>query len=65
VKRLVIFSRDELKQDEMAQDFSPTSFPQLRYYLGEVRDGSRLNQAMEGIDIVVHAVAPKQVPAAE
>ncbi len=65
VKRLVIFSRDELKQYEMAQDFSPKSFPQVRYFIGDVRDGSRLNQAMEGVDIVVHAAALKQVPAAE
>jgi UDP-N-acetylglucosamine 4,6-dehydratase len=65
VKRLVIFSRDELKQYEMAEDFSPNRFPQVRYFIGDVRDGSRLNQAMEGVDTVVHAAALKQVPAAE
>ena len=65
IRRLVIYSRDELKQYEMAQEFSLQEFPQLRYFLGDVRDGTRLNQAIEGIDIVVHAAALKQVPAAE
>jgi len=65
IRRLVIYSRDELKQYEMAQDFPLREFPQLRYFLGDVRDGTRLNQAIEGIDIVVHAAALKQVPAAE
>ncbi len=65
VKRLVIFSRDELKQFEMAQQFSPREFPQLRFFIGDVRDASRLKRAMEGIDVVVHAAALKQVPAAE
>jgi UDP-N-acetylglucosamine 4,6-dehydratase/5-epimerase len=61
-KRLVVFSRDELKQFEMAQDFN---HPELRYFIGDVRDRDRLMQAMRGIDIVVHAAALKQVPAAE
>lgn len=61
-KRLVIFSRDELKQYEMAQHFDA---PCMRYFIGDVRDGERLRQAMEGIDIVIHAAALKQVPAAE
>jgi len=65
VKRLVIFSRDELKQFEMAQLFSPREFPQLRFFIGDVRDADRLRRAMEGIDVVVHAAALKQVPAAE
>ncbi len=65
VKRLVIFSRDELKQFEMAQQFSPREFPQLRFFIGDVRDADRLRRAMEGIDVVVHAAALKQVPAAE
>ncbi len=60
--RVVVFSRDELKQYEMAQKYSA---PSLRYFLGDVRDLSRLNQATEGIDIVIHAAALKQVPAAE
>ena len=65
VKRLVVFSRDELKQYEMAQQFDPEQHPALRYFIGDVRDGARLRRAMEGIDIVVHAAALKQVPAAE
>ncbi len=65
IERLVIFSRDELKQFEMAQTFSPTEYPGLRYFLGDVRDLPRLRRAMEGIETVVHAAALKQVPAAE
>lgn len=63
--RIVIFSRDELKQFEMAQEFSDTKYPSLRYFIGDVRDEARLRRAMEGIDIVVHAAALKQVPTAE
>lgn len=65
VKRLVIFSRDELKQFEMAQELSEAKYPALRYFIGDVRDEKRLRRALEGIDIVVHAAALKQVPAAE
>lgn len=65
LKRLVIFSRDELKQFEMAQDFSESAYPALRYFIGDVRDQPRLTRALEGIDIVIHAAALKQVPAAE
>ena len=65
IKRLVIFSRDELKQYEMAQTFSMEEFPCIRYFIGDVRDASRLRRAMEGVDIVIHAAALKQVPAAE
>jgi len=65
VRRLVIFSRDELKQFEMAQMLPPSQFPQVRFFIGDIRDAARLNRAMEGIDIVVHAAALKQVPAAE
>lgn len=65
IKRLVIFSRDELKQYEMSHEFSESKYPGLRYFLGDIRDYNRLNQALEGIDIVVHAAALKQVPAAE
>jgi UDP-N-acetylglucosamine 4,6-dehydratase len=64
MKRLVIFSRDELKQFEMSQEFGE-DYPAIRYFLGDVRDESRLRRALEGIDIVVHAAALKQVPAAE
>ena len=65
IKRLVVFSRDELKQFEMAQIFSPNTYPPIRYFIGDVRDEQRLRRALEGIDIVVHAAALKQVPAAE
>ncbi|EAQ29446.1 capsular polysaccharide biosynthesis protein [Erythrobacter sp. NAP1] len=65
VRRLVIYSRDELKQYEMAQEFSPQENPALRYFIGDIRDQDRLRRALEGIDIVVHAAALKQVPAAE
>src|SRR5438067_4027105 len=61
-RRVVVFSRDELKQYEMQQE---QSSPVLRYFLGDVRDVARLETAMRGIDYVVHAAALKQVPAAE
>ncbi len=60
--RLVIFSRDELKQSEMQRQFSE---PCMRYFIGDVRDKERVRQAMRGIDFVIHAAALKQVPAAE
>ena len=65
IQRLVIFSRDELKQYEMAQKFSAQQYPALRYFIGDVRDRSRLKRALEGIDTVIHAAALKHVPAAE
>jgi UDP-N-acetylglucosamine 4,6-dehydratase len=65
VKKVVVFSRDELKQYEMSQIFTPGSGKPMRYFIGDVRDGERLKGAMEGIDIVIHAAALKQVPAAE
>jgi UDP-N-acetylglucosamine 4,6-dehydratase len=65
IKRLVVYSRDELKQFEMAQEFPPHQYPSLRFFIGDVRDKERLTRAMEGIDTVVHAAALKQVPAAE
>ncbi|SFC96153.1 UDP-N-acetylglucosamine 4,6-dehydratase [Thiohalospira halophila DSM 15071] len=61
-KKLIIFSRDELKQFEMAQEYDD---PCMRYFLGDVRDADRLIQAMRGVDYVIHAAALKQVPAAE
>jgi UDP-N-acetylglucosamine 4,6-dehydratase len=63
--RLVVFSRDELKQSEMAEELSERQFPALRYFLGDVRDQQRLEMAFRGVDIVVHAAALKQIPAAE
>ena len=65
IKRLVIFSRDELKQFEMAQRFPTSRYEAIRYFIGDVRDEKRLRRALEGIDIVVHAAALKQVPTAE
>jgi UDP-N-acetylglucosamine 4,6-dehydratase (inverting) len=65
IHRLVVFSRDELKQFEMSQRFSPAEFPQLRYFIGDVRDAERLARSLEGIDTVIHAAALKQVPTAE
>lgn len=65
IKRLVVYSRDELKQFEMAQVFSEREHPGIRYFIGDVRDEPRLRRALEGVDIVVHAAALKQVPAAE
>jgi UDP-N-acetylglucosamine 4,6-dehydratase/5-epimerase len=65
VRRLVIFSRDELKQFEMSQNFSENSHPAIRYFIGDVRDYDRVRRALEGIDTVIHAAALKQVPAAE
>jgi len=64
-RRLIIFSRDELKQYEMAIDLSPDRFPVLRYFIGDVRDADRLDMALRDVDVVVHAAALKQVPAAE
>ena len=63
--RIVIFSRDELKQWEMQQEFPKADHPQLRFFLGDVRDKERLLLALKNIDTVVHAAALKQVPAAE
>ena len=65
IKRLVIFSRDELKQFEMSNEFPVRKFPSIRYFLGDIRDAKRLHTAFEDIDIVVHAAALKQVPTAE
>ena len=65
IKRLAVFSRDELKQFEMTQDFPPSKFPQIRYFIGDIRDADRVARSLEGIDIVIHAAALKQVPTAE
>ncbi len=61
-KKVIVFSRDELKQFEMQQIFNE---PEMRYFIGDVRDAERINQAMRGVDMVIHAAAMKQVPAAE
>lgn len=65
IKKLVILSRDEQKQFQMAQEFSEKNYPQIRYLLGDVRDQDRLVRAFQGIDIVIHAAAMKHVHLAE
>jgi FlaA1/EpsC-like NDP-sugar epimerase len=62
IKRLVIYSRDELKQFELSQKFPMATYPQIRYFIGDIRDADRLKRACEGIDIIIHAAALKQVP---
>jgi UDP-N-acetylglucosamine 4,6-dehydratase/5-epimerase len=64
-RKLIIFSRDELKQFEMRQTFCERDHPNVRYFIGDVRDRDRLYRAFDGVDIVVHAAALKQVPSAE
>jgi len=65
VKRLVIYSRDEQKQFQMAQEFPVSKFPSIRYLIGDVRDLERLKRAFTGIDYVIHAAAMKHVHIAE
>ncbi len=65
IKRIVIYSRDELKQYEMSTLYPTSKYKMLRYFIGDVRDLPRLHRALESIDIVIHAAALKQVPAAE
>ena len=65
VHRLIVFSRDELKQYEMQQEFPVSQYPCMRYFIGDVRDLQRLNLAFRNVNVVVHAAALKQVPAAE
>lgn len=64
-KKVIIYSRDELKQYEMAQHFPESKYDNIRFFIGDVRDEKRLRLAMREVDIVVHAAALKQVPAAE
>ncbi|MDQ3071789.1 MAG: UDP-N-acetylglucosamine 4,6-dehydratase (inverting) [Bacteroidota bacterium] len=65
VERIVVYSRDELKQFDMSQVFPQHKYPAIRYFIGDIRDLPRLRRALEDIDVVVHAAALKQVPAAE
>ena len=65
INRIVIYSRDELKQWELQQKYPPSEYPMIRFFLGDIRDYSRLKNALEEIDTVIHAAALKQVPAAE
>ena len=65
VKKIIIFSRDELKQFELKQQYPERDYPQLRFFIGDVRDQQRMVQACEGVDVVIHAAAIKQVDTAE
>ncbi|MCX9472092.1 UDP-N-acetylglucosamine 4,6-dehydratase (inverting), partial [Vibrio cholerae] len=65
VKKIVIFSRDELKQFELKQQYPHNQYPQLRFFIGDVRDRNRMIQACEGVDVIIHAAAIKQVDTAE
>lgn len=65
LNRLIVFSRDELKQYEMERVFPKNEYPAIRYFIGDVREPDRLYEAFRGVDYVVHAAAIKQVPAAE
>jgi UDP-N-acetylglucosamine 4,6-dehydratase len=65
IKRIVIYSRDEQKHFQMGQSFPPSEYPQLRFFIGDVRDAERLKMAMHEIDYVIHAAAMKHVPIAE
>ncbi len=65
VKKVIIFSRDELKQSELKQKYPDRDFPQLRFFIGDVRDRNRVTQACEGVDVIIHAAAIKQVDTAE
>jgi len=64
-KRVIVFSRDELKQFELSKIFSEKDYPEVRFFLGDIRDKQRLKMAFEDVDFIIHAAALKQVPAAE
>ena len=65
VKKIIIYSRDELKQFELKQKYPGHKYPQLRFFIGDVRDLERLTRACEGVDVIIHAAAIKQVDTAE
>ncbi len=65
VKKIIIFSRDELKQSDLRVKYPPANFPQLRFFIGDVRDKDRIKRACEGVDVIIHAAAIKQVDTAE
>ena len=65
LKKLVIFSRDEQKQFQLAQEYPSSAYPQLRFFIGDVRDSHRLKRAFKDIDYVIHAAVMKHVPIAE
>mgnify|MGYP005627721745 FL=1 len=65
VEKIIIFSRDELKQSDLKQKYPAQEYPQLRFFIGDVRDSERLKRACEGVDVIIHAAAIKQVDTAE
>jgi UDP-N-acetylglucosamine 4,6-dehydratase (inverting) len=65
VKKIIIYSRDELKQSDLKQKYPEADFPQLRFFIGDVRDKDRIKRACEGVDVIIHAAAIKQVDTAE
>lgn len=65
VRRIIIFSRDEQKQFQMAQEYPESKYPQMRYFIGDVRDFERVKRALKGVDYVIHTAAMKHVPIAE
>ena len=65
VKKIIIYSRDELKQFELKQKYPEREYSQMRYFIGDVRDLERLTRACEGVDVIIHAAAIKQVDTAE
>ena len=65
VKKIIIYSRDELKQSDLKLKYPPSDFPMLRFFIGDVRDRERLKMACEGVDIIIHAAAIKHVSSAE
>lgn len=65
VKKIIIFSRDELKQSELRKKYPADNYPQLRFLIGDVRDKDRIKRACEGVDVIIHAAAIKQVDTAE
>jgi len=65
VKKIIIYSRDELKQYELKLKYPEKSYPMMRFFIGDVRDLERLTRACEGVDVIIHAAAIKQVDTAE
>ena len=65
IRKIVVYSRDELKQTEMAESLRNNNFQKIRFFIGDVRDKNRLNRALDDIDIVIHAAALKHVPVSE
>ena len=65
VKKIIIYSRDELKQSDLKQKYPENHYPQMRFFIGDVRDKDRIKRACEGVNVIIHAAAIKQVDTAE